>query len=81
MVAALGTTVPLSEHAACYGLRTNMSRGPAMKKPMRMPPITFSDWIEFCWLLLIDPAFQASRNKRKTYFDYRLGKHYHTPFS
>lgn len=52
-----------------------------MKHHPRQPPVNLSDWIEFCWLLLIDPTFQASPNKRKAYFDYRLAKRYHTPFS
>ena len=51
-----------------------------MKKPMKMPPVNLSDWVEFCWLLLIDPTFQACRNKRKAYFDYRLAKQYNAPF-
>lgn len=51
-----------------------------MNKPMKMPPVNISDWVEFCWLLLIDPTFQASRNKRKAYFDYRLAKQYNIPF-
>ena len=51
-----------------------------MKKPMKMPPVNLSDRVEFCWLLLIDPTFQACRNKRKVCFDYRLAKQYNTPF-
>lgn len=52
-----------------------------MKKHQKQPPANLSDWVEFCWLLLIDPTFQASRDKRKAYFDYRLAKQYHIPFS
>ena len=44
------------------------------------PPRGPFQWIEFCWLLLVDPTFQATRDKRKAYFEYRLGKLYTTPF-
>ena len=47
---------------------------------MKIPPTNLSHWIEFCWLFLVNPTFQAARDKRKAYFEYRLGKQYNTPF-
>jgi hypothetical protein len=46
----------------------------------KLPPVTFSEWVEFCWLLIVHPTFRASRNKRRTYYEYRLARIYHTPF-
>src|ERR1041384_3551847 len=60
-------------HAACSRDRREM-------KMTKTPPANLSDWVEFCWLLLVDPTFQATRAKRKAYFEYRLGKLYTTPF-
>ena len=36
-------------------------------------------WIEYGWLLLTNPTFKAARNKRKAYYEYRLGKIYNNP--
>ena len=36
-------------------------------------------WIECGWLFLTDQSFKAARDKRKAYYDYRLGKIYNTP--
>jgi len=69
-----------SEHAACLSPIIEDIERSDMKKLVTRTPATLSDWIEFYWLLLIDPTFQASRNKRKAYFDYRLAKRYNTPF-
>ena len=49
-------------------------------KKTNTSPAKLSDWVEFCWLLLVNPTFQSSRDKRKAYFEYRLGKLYTTPF-
>jgi hypothetical protein len=38
-------------------------------------------WVEFHWLLLSNRSFQAARDKRKAYYEYRLGKRYNTPCS
>ena len=46
----------------------------------KYPPYRLSDWLEFVWLLITDPTFQSSHNKRKAYFEYRLGKQYAAPF-
>ena len=54
--------------------------GTSMKRTMTIPPHKLAEWIEFYWLLLSNPAFQAARNKRKAYFEYRLAKAYNTPF-
>jgi hypothetical protein len=43
------------------------------------PPSNLGQWVEFCWLLVINPTFRAARNKRKAYFEYRLGKIYNLP--
>lgn len=44
------------------------------------PPASLSNWAEFLWLLLTSPTFQASRDKRKAYFEHRLAMQYNTPF-
>ena len=49
-------------------------------KKIKVPPANLTDWVEFCWLLLASPTFQAARDKRKAYFEYRLAKVYNTPF-
>lgn len=36
-------------------------------------------WIEFTWLLICNPTFQACPDKRKAYFEHRLAKIYNTP--
>jgi hypothetical protein len=46
----------------------------------KLPPITLAEWVEFCWLMIFHPTFRGSRNKRRTYFEYRLARIYHTPF-
>jgi len=51
-----------------------------MKRTIKIPPHKLTEWIEFYWLLLSNPAFQSARNKRKAYFEYRLAKVYNTPF-
>jgi hypothetical protein len=44
------------------------------------PPTGLVDWVEFCWLLLTNPTFRASHDKRKAYFEHRLAVQYNTPF-
>lgn len=46
----------------------------------KIPPARLTEWVEYCWLLLSNPSFQAARDKRKAYFEYRLAKLYNTPF-
>ncbi len=36
-------------------------------------------WIEFGWLLLSNPGFQAARDKRRAFYEYQMGKHHSTP--
>ena len=48
-------------------------------KRIKIPPRKLAEWIEFGWLLLTNPCFQAARDKRKAYFEYRLGKIYSAP--
>jgi hypothetical protein len=36
-------------------------------------------WIEYCWLLVSDPSFQAARDKRLAFYQYQVGKHYNNP--
>jgi len=45
----------------------------------KLPPTTLVEWLEFCWLLIVHPAFRASRDKRRAYFEYRLARIYRTP--
>jgi hypothetical protein len=44
------------------------------------PPVNLSDWARFLWLWLTNPTFQASRDKRKAYFEHRLATQYNSPF-
>jgi hypothetical protein len=48
-------------------------------KKNKIPPRRLAEWIEFCWLLVSNPCFQAARDKRKAYFEYRLAKIYNCP--
>jgi hypothetical protein len=43
------------------------------------PDLKPLDWVEFGWLLVTNPVFRAATNKRKAYFEHRLGKIYTTP--
>jgi hypothetical protein len=45
----------------------------------KFPPTSVREWAEFCWLLAVDPVFRAAPNKRKAYYEYRLGKIYSLP--
>jgi len=53
-----------------------MRRG---RKPLTLGDV--SEWVEFFWLLIVDPTFQKSPDKRRAYFEYRLGKIYSSPLS
>jgi hypothetical protein len=44
-------------------------------------PVTLRQWVEFCWLLFANPTFQKSSDKRRAYYEYRLGKIYNSPCS
>jgi hypothetical protein len=35
--------------------------------------------IEYCWLLLTNPIFQAAHDKRRAFYEYQMGKHHSTP--
>jgi hypothetical protein len=48
-------------------------------KKSKIPPAKLSEWIEFCWLYVASPVFRAAPNKRKAYFEHRLGKIYNLP--
>jgi hypothetical protein len=45
----------------------------------KFPRLNAVEWVEFYWLLLTNPVFRAAPNKRKAYFEHRLGKIYTTP--
>ena len=36
-------------------------------------------WFEYCWLVLTNQTFKAAPDKRKAYYEYRLGKVYNLP--
>jgi hypothetical protein len=36
-------------------------------------------WVEYCWLLVSNPSFQAARDKRLAFYEYQQGKVYNTP--
>ncbi len=48
-------------------------------KRSRIPPVKLTEWVEFCWLYVINAGFRAAPNKRKAYFEHRLGKIYNLP--
>ena len=48
-------------------------------KRSKIPPARLGEWIEFCWLYVVSPVFRAAPNKRKAYFEHRLGKIYNLP--
>ena len=45
----------------------------------KIPPATMREWVEFCWLLIVNPTFRKSPDRRKAYFEYRIGKVYDSP--
>ena len=45
----------------------------------KIPPANLREWVEFYWLLIVDPTFQKSPDRRKAYFEYRIGKIYNCP--
>ena len=45
----------------------------------KFPPTNLREWAEFCWLFAVSPAFRSAPNKRKAYFEHRLGKIYSLP--
>jgi hypothetical protein len=48
-----------------------------MKKIKRTAKL--AGWFEYCWLVMTNPTFKAARDKRKAYYEYRLGKVYNMP--
>jgi hypothetical protein len=46
---------------------------------MIKPTAKLVGWIEFCWLLVSNPGFQAARDKRRAFYEYQQGKGYNTP--
>jgi hypothetical protein len=36
-------------------------------------------WFEYCWLVMTNPTFKAAPDRRKAYYEYRLGKVYNLP--
>ena len=50
------------------------------EKETRMKKITLGarlmGRIEYCWLLLTNPTFQAARDKRLAFYQYQMGKYY-----
>jgi hypothetical protein len=55
----------------------NMNK--SARKKMKSAPMKISEWIEFYWLQLTNPTFRAAADKRKAYFEHRLGKSYTFP--
>ena len=50
------------------------------KHPEKYPPYHWYEWFEFFWLWIANPTFQHSPDKRKAYFEFRLGKHFESLF-
>ena len=40
----------------------------------KVPPLNLWECVEFYWLLFANPTFQKSSDKRRAYYEYRLGK-------
>ena len=38
------------------------------------PPHTWKQWLEYFWLILSNPTFRESKNRRRAYYEYRLAK-------
>jgi hypothetical protein len=47
----------------------------------KVPPVNLREWVEFYWLLLANPTFRKSSDKRRAYYEYRLGKIYNSACS
>ena len=45
----------------------------------KLHPRGLKQWLEFYWLIATNPVFRASPDKRKAYYEYRLGKYYSAP--
>jgi hypothetical protein len=60
------------------GRRLGDDKDKRMKR-QKFPPKNLREWAEFCWLFAVDPVFRSAPNKRKAYFEYRLGKIYSLP--
>ena len=45
----------------------------------KIPPANLWEWAEFYWLLIVNPTFQRSPDRRKAYFEHRIGKIYNCP--
>jgi hypothetical protein len=43
------------------------------------PTAKLPGWVEFCWLLVSNPSFQAARDKRLAFYEYQVGKRYANP--
>ena len=43
------------------------------------PTAKLVGWIEFCWLLVSNPIFQAAHDKRRAFYEYQMAKHHSTP--
>ena len=43
------------------------------------PTAKLAKWVKVCWLLVSNRSFRAARDKRRAYYEYRLGKGYNTP--
>ena len=54
---------------------------PAPESPVRRKvfPSGLSQWIEFYWLIATNATFRAAPNKRRAYYEHRLGKFYTSP--
>jgi len=46
---------------------------------VKIPPANAREWVEFYWLLIVNPTFRKSPDRRKAYFEYRIGKIYNCP--
>jgi hypothetical protein len=53
------------------------------EKEIQMKKITLTakliGWVEYCWLLVSNPSFQAAQNKRLAFYQYQQSKGYNTP--
>jgi hypothetical protein len=69
----------MTAHKACYVSHPVSGKPEDRMKKAKLPPTSLREWIEFCWLVVTNPVFRAAPDKRKAYFEYRLGRIYSVP--
>jgi hypothetical protein len=45
------------------------------------PPNNWRQWIEYFWLIMSNPTFRTSRDRRKAYYEHCLARGLNRPWS